>query len=345
MEREQERHLIQVRNASLKRLRVLEVKEARFGVDIAAHILVELDELREKIGVLDAQLGNTVSAATSAPAATAPLQQIEIVCKGRLDTLSSEVQQAAIRAFAAIMEIPPDMVRVVAVTQGSIKYLLEVPAEAAERMLAVYEDNGSVLRDLDIEYVQILGREPAPSTSGSTIPSPSAQPPKHAARTNVWSGIAVAGSVYASLDVEERHRSIAEALEHTRVFLLAHDYAAARDGSMYILEVEPTNALAKLFAAIAILDGKYADRLAADQLRIVEAHLLGAATDPALTATAWAILGIITIDVDVQHARRTMQYKLIEITAALNNAGRESIDQDLLALVRTTPRAVRRLLP
>jgi hypothetical protein len=58
MNSEQYQHVLEMRSAYFKRLCVLELKEARLGVDTPAHILVDIEELRSKISELDLQVKN-----------------------------------------------------------------------------------------------------------------------------------------------------------------------------------------------------------------------------------------------------------------------------------------------
>lgn len=49
-------HLIQMREISRKRLRVLELQQAQQGYHVLPHIVTEIDDLRVKIASLDAQI-------------------------------------------------------------------------------------------------------------------------------------------------------------------------------------------------------------------------------------------------------------------------------------------------
>jgi len=75
MDNDQQRHLEELRRAYQKRLRVLELQSAQQGLQTPAHIVMELEELRQKLADIDRQLGagalaadgTIVAGETSAP--------------------------------------------------------------------------------------------------------------------------------------------------------------------------------------------------------------------------------------------------------------------------------------
>ena len=58
MDNEQRKHLEDLRQAHLKRLQVLELKEAQFGMNAPPEILTEMEDVRERIASIDIQLTN-----------------------------------------------------------------------------------------------------------------------------------------------------------------------------------------------------------------------------------------------------------------------------------------------
>ncbi len=49
-------HLIETKNTHQKRLRVLEVQAAKFGISAQPHIIIEIEEIKKKIDAIDYQL-------------------------------------------------------------------------------------------------------------------------------------------------------------------------------------------------------------------------------------------------------------------------------------------------
>ena len=52
----QDIHLRQLRDIILKRLQVLELQSAQFGIYAPPHILIEIEDIKEKISQIDSQL-------------------------------------------------------------------------------------------------------------------------------------------------------------------------------------------------------------------------------------------------------------------------------------------------
>jgi hypothetical protein len=57
MDAEERKHLLLLRETHIKRFRVLELKAAIYGIDTPPHILMEIEDLKEKIRSIDLQLG------------------------------------------------------------------------------------------------------------------------------------------------------------------------------------------------------------------------------------------------------------------------------------------------
>lgn len=53
--------LIQIRNAKLERLRLLEVQQARQGNDAPPHLVVEVESLRRALGLVDAAVSSPLT--------------------------------------------------------------------------------------------------------------------------------------------------------------------------------------------------------------------------------------------------------------------------------------------
>jgi hypothetical protein len=165
MGNEREQHLFQLRQAYERRLRILELKEAQQGLDTPAHVISEIQELKDKIIHVDSELNdkglflssNSESAKVSLGI---PLdkkfRQVEIVFRGKFDDMSPEIQGAAIRALAAIMNIPDESIRVLSVGGGSIIYRVEVPEDAAHGLHDLFRREDPLIKEIGIIDVRLL---------------------------------------------------------------------------------------------------------------------------------------------------------------------------------------------
>ena len=152
---EQQQHLACMRRAYIKRLRVLELKEAQQGIDTQPHIVNEIEELREKITKIDMLLMDIENISSDhhnavLQNAVTTRSQVEIVFRGHFNKLTPEIQTAAIRALAAIMEIPYEQVIVMSVKSGSIILHIEVPEQALRRLIDLYQADDPILQELEI---------------------------------------------------------------------------------------------------------------------------------------------------------------------------------------------------
>src|SRR4051794_23634772 len=90
-------HLEDLRQMSYKRLCALELTQALHGRDTLPHVLIEIEELREKINKLDAQIMTLNKAPFSSPqlsllgdASSSNTSLAEISLKGNYDNWSPE---------------------------------------------------------------------------------------------------------------------------------------------------------------------------------------------------------------------------------------------------------------
>lgn len=180
----EEKHLIQLRQAHYRRLCVLELKAAQQGTETPADILIEIEDLREKITDIDIKINKIQQTIHKNPTFIAHMpnsavdnvtQQIEIVFKGDFSDLTPELQSATIRAIAALANISPEQVKVIKVMSGSIVYKIEIPMEAAELLKRLDEANDPLLRDAGVVHIRSVPEEvPVVSvTKPRTYSSPS----------------------------------------------------------------------------------------------------------------------------------------------------------------------------
>jgi len=163
MDTEQIKHWQELRHAYLKRLRVLELKEAQQGTDTPPHIIIETQELRDKIISTDLilQSMNTIldgaQKNTYVTQKTEGIQKVEIVIQGSFEQVTPEIQKAMVRALAAIMEISYEQVSVLNVACGSIILLISVPEQAAKKLHSLYNNHEPILDEIKVSSVKLIG--------------------------------------------------------------------------------------------------------------------------------------------------------------------------------------------
>jgi hypothetical protein len=81
--------------------------------------------------------------------------QVEIVLGGDLSDITSGLQFALVGALAGILNIAPDQICVLEVSDGSLVLLMEMPTEAVDRLVALYRENDPVMQDLGIQQVRL----------------------------------------------------------------------------------------------------------------------------------------------------------------------------------------------
>ena len=81
--------------------------------------------------------------------------EVQIVLNGDLHGFTPELQGAAIRALAAVLNISPEQVKLLSVSSGSIILKVEIDKETSERLLQLYEAQDPAIQDLGIQEVTI----------------------------------------------------------------------------------------------------------------------------------------------------------------------------------------------
>lgn len=164
MDTEQIKHWQELRQAYLKRLRVLELKEAQQGVDTPPHILTEIQDLREKIANIETFLFSTSAKLyvsqenTKESQRGEARQKVEIIIQGDFGQVTPEIQKAMVRALAAIAEISYDQVTVLSIVSGSIVLLIEIPEQAAQKLHSLHSEHDPILDEIGISSIRAIGR-------------------------------------------------------------------------------------------------------------------------------------------------------------------------------------------
>jgi tetratricopeptide (TPR) repeat protein len=154
MQNEQRQHNDELRHAYYRRLCVLELRAARQGNDTPPDILIEIEDLREKIAGIDKEIGFTEPLVDSTTH-----QQVEIIFKGNFIDLTPELRDATIRSIAGILAISPDQIVVLRAMSGSIIFHLQMPRESAEQLLALYETDDPIIDELGIEQIRTIDQK------------------------------------------------------------------------------------------------------------------------------------------------------------------------------------------
>lgn len=159
---EEIKHLQELQKAYIKRLRILELKTAQMGGDTPPHILIEAQELRDKIADNDTLSQSIITKSDSTQKNTYTThksegtQKIEVIIQGSFEQVTPEIMKAMVRALAAIMEISYDQVSVLNIRSGSIILLIEVSKQAAERLYSVYNRHDLVLDEIKVSSVKLV---------------------------------------------------------------------------------------------------------------------------------------------------------------------------------------------
>jgi hypothetical protein len=153
MDKDDRQHLEKLRKVLTRRLRVLEMQAARFGGSTPADVILETEDLREKIAEIDAKLPEPRLLPVHVGVSSSE-KVLHIVLSVDFSEWKPELQAAALRAFAAVMDVPPDRVKIMDVEPGSRQFELRAPDQAVDRLLNLYMSSNPVIRDLYIESIK-----------------------------------------------------------------------------------------------------------------------------------------------------------------------------------------------
>ena len=138
-------------------LQILKEQQAKLGIYTPPNIIIDIEdteaaiaELQETLAELEKTGGDTD---TIVPAAQ---RRAQIYLEGNFATVSADVKQAAIDAFAAVMGISPEEVKLFGVAAGSIIFDIGIPPRGTERLKAQLQRNSAQLRILKVQRVSIV---------------------------------------------------------------------------------------------------------------------------------------------------------------------------------------------
>lgn len=124
-----------------RRLYVLKEKQAKKGDDTPVDIILEIEDIEVEINAIKAQLA----------AAGVLNGLLKVTLEGEY---SPELIEAGKRAFAAVVGISVEQVKVAYWGEGSEVLLVQLPYEAVERLVAMYELGALALPDLVVKAIQ-----------------------------------------------------------------------------------------------------------------------------------------------------------------------------------------------
>ena len=133
-----------------RRLQKLKQSKALQGLSTDPKILLEIEDIEAEIKRLQAELEQSEN-----PVGDTRKRQIEISLEADFSKLSSDVRTTAIRSLARLLNIPEERIRMIEVRKGSVILRLELPQEAAERLMELHEAGKSIILDLGIQKAKV----------------------------------------------------------------------------------------------------------------------------------------------------------------------------------------------
>jgi hypothetical protein len=171
MDKDEQRHLEKLHKVLTRRLRVLELQAARLGGNTPPDVVLEMEDLHERITEVEAKLSSTEPPSVDVKRGASSERVLQIVLNIDYTEWNPTLQDAALRAFAAVMDVSPDRIKIMDVQPGSVNIVLSVPGDAADRLLELYKSGHPVIHDLYIERLEALPQ--SPDTGSATPQAPS----------------------------------------------------------------------------------------------------------------------------------------------------------------------------
>jgi len=137
-----------------RRLQKLKEKRALLGFNIPSEILIEIEDIEEEIAKLKRELGERESY-PFAPSPSTQVTQVTILLDRNLREFTSAEREDFVSTLSSIVNINPNQIQILRVESGSILVTLEMPNDAALKLLSMYLDEAPVLRSLRITKVEL----------------------------------------------------------------------------------------------------------------------------------------------------------------------------------------------
>src|SRR5262245_40319062 len=105
----EQQHLEQLLAKHQARLRVLEMKEAQFGINVPPEVVTEMEDIRQEIASINLQLNKLRTMIYGEPKSR---ELLEIIIWGIYRNGSKEAQDSILISMAAFLEIPLSDIKV-----------------------------------------------------------------------------------------------------------------------------------------------------------------------------------------------------------------------------------------
>lgn len=125
-----------------RHLRVLKEQAARYGMEPPPKIVLEIEDIQEKIEVLKAQLPKKALA--------------EVTIDDEPNKFSSEKIDDTRRVIAAMLNIQTEQIQITFARVGSVVLLVQMPQKALDYLIELYEANNPALQDLKIRQLRVI---------------------------------------------------------------------------------------------------------------------------------------------------------------------------------------------
>jgi glycerol kinase len=172
MDNEELTHLGNILDAHTRRLRILEVRQARQGLHAPPEVVMEIEDLREEIARVQRQIDTfpqehritpALDPSQTANASDTKRKLIEISVEVEPEKVTPEFLNLYKNALAAMAGVSPDKVIIRNSIIGSLILVLELPDEAADTLLQLFASKDPVIEELGIQNIRVV-----PQTTNET---------------------------------------------------------------------------------------------------------------------------------------------------------------------------------
>jgi hypothetical protein len=125
-----------------RRLNILKEKKAKQGNNVDPEVIIEIEDIEDVVETLEAQLPKKSFA--------------EITLDEDADSFSPEKIEDTRRVVAALLDISPDQIQIAFLRAGSVVFLVQMPKEAMDRLVALYESSDPEIQDLKIQHIKLI---------------------------------------------------------------------------------------------------------------------------------------------------------------------------------------------
>lgn len=173
-----QKHIEELITIHQRRLQELEKIRAFQGISVDPKITLEINEIKEEIDRLYGELEllklglnpftekgkqkiqeAQVAIQTSMVSVSWATGEVEIRIKGSPSNFTSEQKSNLLQMLALSLECPVEAINILAIRNGSTIVKVEMPQEAIEKLVELYEEDDKVIQELEIQDISLLKRE------------------------------------------------------------------------------------------------------------------------------------------------------------------------------------------